>query len=481
VTSQRRRWIIGLLLVATAALGVRVTYVLAIERGDELSGDAFYYHTAANLLADGKGFIDPFRYVYGGEQERIVFDDEAVDSSAATALPPGHEEPTAGHPPVWTVTLAFFSLLGLRSVLSHQLVGACIGTAGVVLIAFAAREVARGVRFRAFGARGGGAENGGVADRVGLLAGAIAAVYPFLFINDGLVMSETMVVVVVAACTIAAVRFWRAPTVANAVVFGVLGGLAPLTRAELLPYLPIVAALALLRSALPWRERIQRYAICGVLAVAVVAPWVVRNLTAFDEPVFLSNGFGTVLVQTNCDATYGGQKLGYWELYCGLPQPLGPNGEPLDEAERDVALRKRALDYAADHKARLITVAVPARLGRMFAVYDPVQTIRFDILTEGRTFKISALGLAMYYPLLLLAVAGLWWQRRRGEPIAPLVTWIGLVALTAVLTFGNNRYRVSAEPALVILGSLGVHGLAVAWRERHATVPAAPGLAHSSS
>jgi hypothetical protein len=462
-----------LLLVATAALGVRVTYVLAIERGDELSGDAFYYHTAANLLADGKGFIDPFRYVYGGEQERIVFDDEAVEDTAATALLPGHEEPTAGHPPVWTVTLAFFSLLGLRSVLSHQLVGACIGTAGVVLIAFAAREVARGVRspdrLRAS------------ADGVGLLAGAIAAGYPFLFINDGLVMSETMVVVVVAACTIAAVRFWRAPTVANAVVFGVLGGLAPLTRAELLPYLPIVAALALLRSALPWRERIQRYAICGVLAVAVVAPWVVRNLTAFDEPVFLSNGFGTVLVQTNCDATYGGQKLGYWELYCGLPQPLGPSGEPLDEAERDVALRKRALDYAGDHKTRLLTVAVPARLGRMFAVYDPVQTIRFDILTEGRTFKISALGLVMYYPLLVLSLAGLWWQRRRGEPVAPLVTWIGLVAFTAVLTFGNNRYRVSAEPALVILGSLGVHGLVEAWRDRRAKVSAAPGLAHSSS
>src|SRR5690606_902253 len=145
-----------------------------------------------------------------------------------------------------------------------------------------------------------------------------------------------------AACTIAAVRFWRAPTVGNAVVFGLLGGLAPLTRAELLPYLPIVAGIALLRSALPWRDRIARYAICGVLAIAVITPWVARNLRAFDEPVFLSNGFGTVLVQTNCDATYGGQKLGYWELYCGLPQPLGPSGEPLDEAERDVVLRERA-------------------------------------------------------------------------------------------------------------------------------------------
>jgi hypothetical protein len=437
-----------------------------IERGDELSGDAFYYHTAANLLADGKGFIDPFRYVYGGEQERVIFADADVGETAATALPPGHEEPTAGHPPVWTVTLAFFSLLGLRSVLSHQLVGVCIGTVGVVLIAFAARELTRGVR------AGAEATRASTATGVGLLAGALAALYPFLFINDGLVMSETMVVVVVAACTITGVRFWRAPTFANAALFGLLGGLAPLTRAELLPYLPIVAAIALLRSELPWRERITRYAVCGAVAVAVVAPWVVRNLRAFDEPVFLSNGFGTVLVQTNCDATYGGQKLGYWELYCGLPQPLGPNGEPLDEAERDVVLRRRAFDYIGDHKARLVTAAIPARLGRMFAVYDPVQTIRFDILTEGRTFKISALGLAMYYPLALLAVAGVWAQRRRLEPLSPVVTWIGLVAVTAVISFGNNRYRVSAEPSLVILAALGLSSLAGIARASRTRVPA---------
>jgi hypothetical protein len=451
---------------------VRVGYVVTIERGDELSGDAFYYHTAANLLADGKGFIDPFRYVYGGEQERIVFDDAAVEDDAATSILPGHEEPTAGHPPVWTVTLGFFSWLGLRSVFAHQLIGAGIGALGVALIGLAAREVAMGVR------AGIDAARVKRADQIGLVAAGIAAVYPFLFINDGLVMSETMVVVVVAACTIAAVRFWRAPTVANAVVFGLLGGLAPLTRAELLPYLPIVAGLALLRSGLPWRDRIARYAVCGVLAVAVITPWLVRNLRAFDEPVLLSNGFGTVLVQTNCDATYGGQKLGYWELYCGLPQPLGPSGEPLDEAERDVVLRERAFDYIGDHTTRLVTVAVPARVGRMFAVYDPVQTIRFDILTEGRTFKISAFGLAMYYPLLAFSVAGLWSQRRRGEPISPLVTWIGLVAVTAVMTFGNNRYRVSAEPAFVILGSLGIHALAVALRRAPASrqagaVPAA--------
>jgi hypothetical protein len=161
----------------------------------------------------------------------------------------------------------------------------------------------------------------------------------------------------------------------------------------------------------------RRYAICGVVAVAVIAPWVVRNMRAFDEPVFLSNGFGTVLVQTNCDATYGGQKLGYWELYCGLPQPLGPSGEPLDEAERDVVLRRRAFDYIGEHEKRLVTVAIPARPGRMFAPTTP-QTIRFDISPRAARSR-SRRQLVMYY--LLLAGAGRHLEpARRGEPTALL-------------------------------------------------------------
>jgi hypothetical protein len=473
-----RRFAFLLTTIALVAFVVRLTYLLGVERGDELSGDAFYYHRAATLLADGKGFIDPYRYEYGGAQELLIFGD-AVEESAATALLPGHEEPTAGHPPAWTVTLAFFSVLGLRSVLAHQVIGVLVGTLGVVLIGLAAREVARGVRVRSDGSdehRAEGANEHGAegadehrAEIVGLVAAGIAAVYAFLFINDGLLMSETLVVVVVAACIIAAIRFWRAPTVGNAALFGVLGGIAPLTRAELLPYLPIVAALALWQAPLPWRTKLLRYATCGVIALAVVTPWVVRNLRAFDEPVFLSNGFGTVLVQTNCDATYGGEKLGYWELFCGLPQPLGPSGEPLDESARDVVLRERAFDYIGEHKQRFVTVALPARLGRMFAVYDPVQTIRFDILAEGRNFRISALGLAQYYVLAALAVAGGWSLRRRGQPLAPLLTWFGLVAVTALMAFGNSRYRVSAEPALVVLAALGV--VAIVQRRR----PVPPG------
>jgi hypothetical protein len=112
---------------------VRVGYVVTIERGDELSGDAFYYHTAANLLADGKGFIDPFRYVYGGEQERAGSTTPVDDTASTSILPVTRSSlPPSAHVDGHVGVLP----LPGRAVLTHQL-PACIGALGA-LIGYAA-------------------------------------------------------------------------------------------------------------------------------------------------------------------------------------------------------------------------------------------------------------------------------------------------------------------------------------------------------
>src|SRR5262249_31729609 len=55
------RWFAwSLLAVAVAALALRVAYVLLSRQHIKFGGDAHFYHAGANLLADGKGFIQPF-------------------------------------------------------------------------------------------------------------------------------------------------------------------------------------------------------------------------------------------------------------------------------------------------------------------------------------------------------------------------------------------------------------------------------------
>ena len=447
-----------LAVVGLLALAVRVGYVLTVERGDELPGDGFYYHQAALLLADGEGFVDPARFVFGGAQETVFFGEERATPSAATALPAGHREPTAGHPPAWTVLLAAVSLAGLRSVLAHQLTAALVGSLGVIMVGVLGRELRRGWSHEAH-------ED----ERVGIVAAALASVYACLWLSDGMVMSESLVVAVVALTGYCAVRFARGPSRATAVAMGAAGALAALTRAEFLVYLPLLALTLICTRRAVWRSLLGPLLGAGLVLGVLLSPWVIRNSLAFDQLVLVSNGSGTVLVQANCDATYHGEKLGYWELYCGLPQPLGPQGEPLDEAQRDAVLRHRGLDYIDGHRVRLVAVVIPARIGRMWAVYDPVQQLRFDMLVVGRNFRLSLLGLAQYYGLVPCAIAGAVVLRRRAQALAPMVLWPVTTTITAITAFGETRYRIASDVVIVVLAACAVDALIEHARRRSAS------------
>ncbi len=259
-TSTSCRWS----LVAIMALGfaVRLTYLRSRGGGHLLPGDARYYHLGANLLADGKGFTEPLYYEFG------------VRLQGAT------------HPPAFLVVLAGASAVGLRSILAHQLVGCVLGTITVGVVGLAGREIA--------------------GPRAGLIAAALSAVYPNFWLNDVVVMSETLVMLAAALVTLAAFRFWRTPTVGGGAILGVTLALAALTRAETVVMLILVAGPIVVYLE---RTRRQRAALLSVVVTAsllVMAPWIVYNVSRFHHPVFLSTGSGILLSAANCDETYYG-------------------------------------------------------------------------------------------------------------------------------------------------------------------------------
>lgn len=432
-----------LTLIAIAGVAVRLAHLTLIAANNPLSGDASSYHLAANLWADGLGFPEPFRHLFGGTDAVPL----STGGVSVIQTPIGHLEPTAGHPPVWALMLGIFSFLGATSILEQQVVSALLGIPAIVLTGLLGREVR--------------------SERLGLIAAAITAFYAFIWVNDGLLMAETPAIASAVATMLIGVRFWKQPTRRSAVFLGIVGGVAALTRAELVLFLPVVTAVVLVRTVLPWRERVLRYAICGLTSLLVCLPWFVRNSTAFDSPVFFSNGMGTVLVQSNCDATYFGPDLGYWNLDCGLPIPYGDDGGLLNEVERDTVVRERATSYISEHRSHLLTTVVPARIGRMWGIYEPIGQLRRDVLADRRSFAVSALGLVQFTLLVPAAVAGFFVVRRRRGPLLILSAWIPIATFTAATTFGNTRYRTAAETSIVILAAVALDAV-VGWRtSRH--------------
>jgi hypothetical protein len=227
-----------------------------------------------------------------------------------------------------------------------------------------------------------------------------------------------------------------------------------------------------------WSQRWKRRGLAALVAVVVIGPWVAYNNKPgrFERRVFIVAGSGIAMSYGQCDATYSGNLLGFWAWECGL----GVLPDTEDESAIDAAAREQALDYARAHLDEQPKV-LAARVGRLFHVYRPGQSVEFDDHLERRGLWPSRLALAMYYPVTLLAVAGIVVLWRRKLPVSPYLAVAGTVIVSAALTFGITRYRVAFDVAATVAAGVAVDALIGRWREpraaREASDPSAAGPA----
>jgi 4-amino-4-deoxy-L-arabinose transferase-like glycosyltransferase len=398
-----RRFTIALSVVVAGALVVRLVYVLVHLRHEPLGGDSLYYSLQGHDLAHGRWFIEPYRF----RLDHVT-------------------EPSAYHPPLFSLYLGVVSRLGADSFLAHRIAACVVGAAAVGAIGFLGRRLA--------------------GNRVGLLAAGIAALYPYLWINDAVVLSESLLALITALMLLAAYAFWRIPSPWRAAALGAGIGLLALTRAEgVLLFALLALPVAFAVPGLDWRGRLERIGVIALAALALVLPWVAFNLARFEAPAYLSTGSGVTLVDSSCNAVYSGPFIGWWSFLC-IPDRISNDEAVNDRENREVALR-----YVRRHTSDLPTV-VAARVGRMWGVFRPLQTADLD----GRGVNADRVGLAASYVLIPLAIGGLVMLRRRREPILPMLALGAMVTITAALFYGAVRFRVPADVAIVVCAAVAL-------------------------
>ena len=375
-------------------------------------------------------------------------------------------QPGAEHGMLTSLYLTPWSIGPSDGVFRQRFALTLLGIATVPVIGLTGRRLTDPLRRRAASVSGRGTP-----ERVGLIAAAIAAGYPNFWINDSVVMSETIAIFLVSLCLLVAMEHHRSVSVRSGIALGVLAGLAALTRSETVLYIPGFALL----SALLCRRRkraIWPAVALTIAGVATLLPWTIWNLSRFSEPVFLSTNDGTTLLGANCDFTYH-DDLGGWSILCLAPlEPVGA-GLP-DASERSVDRRDRALEYVADHIDR-VPLVVMARLGRMLDVYGLSSLVVLDVGEEKAEWAVWA-GIACWWVAALLAIAGwsiLYRRRlaRRWWLAIPLI----VVLITTVLLYGAHRIRAPGEPSVVLLAAVAV----VVWWERASSARSRPATIES--
>ncbi len=443
--TRARQFAIALGCVAVVALAVRVAFVVIVDPQVPRVGDASAYHLLANNLADGRGYIRPFDFLL---LDRV--------------------RPTAEYPPLFPGLVSVVSFVGFKSVEAQRLAMTLVGTGTVVVIGLLGRRV---------GGR-----------TAGLVAAAVAAVYPMLFLSDGVLMAETPYVFLVALALLLAYRAADAPSPARFALLGVVIGLSALTRAEglLLALVLVIPLVAFLRGT-DRRRRVLLGAVAISMTVVVVVPWTARNAVRLDAFVPVSNNVGTAVDGANCALVYSGDQIGLWRETFSALGPAArqrPQAEAcfegfdieargFDEADVANAHRSEGLDYARDHVGRLPAVAT-ARWLRTFGLFRPTQQIEFESL-EGRPKGWQELGTWMYWMLLPFAVVGAVLLVRKGwREVWPLLSTIVLVSITAISTYGQQRFRIAAEPAIVVLAAVAAIALARRFPATRRSAPERP-------
>jgi 4-amino-4-deoxy-L-arabinose transferase-like glycosyltransferase len=409
-TAFRRRLAVVVLVAAVWRFGV-----LAVDKWHQplLLNDSIYYAGQAQQLVNGVWF-------------REIFVDQ----------------PGAEHGPLTSTLLATVSWLPHPQGWQRAMTVLC-GVITVALLGVLGRRMAQGWTLDVR-----------LADRVGLVAAGIAAAYPNLWMNDGLVMSESVSVLTVVLALLAALRAVRTPSPRALLLLGASCGLGALARSELALLAPGFAVVIVCAHRDGWRRSVGRAAMIGAAAAALVAPWVTFNLVRFERPTTLTTNDGTTLLGSYCDASFHGPNRGGWSLLCVVNDPAySSDEEPSVRSERQ---RRLALDYARSN-VRDVPVVVAARIGRTLDLYGLDSLVAQDV-GEERYRWASWAGIVTWWLLAPMAVLG-WIRLGTGEPGGRRERWLLVVPcvgvlVTTIVFYGGHRIRSSLEPSVVIASAV---------------------------
>ena len=317
MTDNRRFWRI-LLLIVLGALVLRVGYVMLAKRTEPVLGDQIYYNAQANTIARGHGFTD-FR-----------------DGSAAGRAPAAHR--AGAHADVvgdgavrpgrrhLLVAAAHHDAVRRRGGAAHRAASAArvAGNRAGLVAAGDRRALPEPLDQRRPGDVGDARDPRGRARRSCSRTGS-------------------------SACRARRPRCGSVPRAGSPCSPAPSSGL-------LLPLMVLPVALFLHQ--FPFKRQLGLFLLACVAALAVVSPWLVANLTRFDEPVLFSTNDGLTICGANLHRTYYGEGTGLWALDCAaFPVPKG------DRSVVSNALRSDGLRFIRDHLGRL-PVVVGVRVAR---------------------------------------------------------------------------------------------------------------------
>jgi 4-amino-4-deoxy-L-arabinose transferase-like glycosyltransferase len=317
---------------------------------------------------------------------------------------------------------------------------------------------------------------------VGLVAAAITALWPNLVFHSGIVLTETLFLVVFVGMLLLALaspEVARQPGWRRVATVGALFGVAALIRPVSLVMAPLFLVL--------WRSdglarALRRLVVAVGAAALVVLPWSVSSTIRMESPVLLSLNLGdNFCIGNNPEAN------GAYGLYDYCFAGLAAGERPEFETRRQSETLDRGWRFIREQPGEALGL-VPDRArvtlrddgDGLFAASDWGTRPLFG---PDRMDALARLADAYYYAVAAAAVGGivvLVADRRRlagsGWPFFVLTAPVQLVA--PLVTFGDPRFKMPMYPVIAVTAAVAITAVALRGRwldERQAAGPSPRG------
>lgn len=421
-TAWRR--VAGPAAIVLVALALRIV-AIAVDTGYKPANDAFEYDFYARSIAAGHGYPESGYLLQGG--------------------------PTAIRGPGYPFLLGAVYAISGNSVTAGRLLNALLGALVVLLLYLIAKRV--------------------WGRRIGIATAALAAVFPPLVLAARDLVSEPLFIAVALGAVLCVLEFRRSGGMLRwAAAAGILCGLAALTRPTgFVLMVPVLVGVWTLRPRLAM-ESLRAPTLALLCTVVVLVPWTIRDALEFGRFVPITTSGGIAAAGTYNEASYrDSESHGAWRD----PQ-IVPTFTPLfttpgiDEGTVDVVLRRDARRFAWENPGYVASTTA-WNLLRLFEIVGGSVVDRHGNPVSDRGIgsadpaieRVSLCLAGILVAIGLWAIVGSGSRRRHAPPRVPrgpLFLWLVPILLIAAAApiAGLPRYRLPADPFLLILAAIGL-------------------------
>ncbi len=270
--------------------------------------------------------------------------------------------------------------------------------------------------------------------KVGLIAAAVAAIYPSFLVYTGELFTETILVFTLALSLYFLLKK-KGSKYLNSFISGIFFGAAVLGRPSilLLPILIFFILAVFKREDL--KEMLKRAAILILTMLIIICPWTLRNYRVHKDFVLVSTDCGYMAI-----SSYFYSEKGFGFSNDKLADELAEGAK--SETKIDKILTNYTMRRLAEDPGKFIKLL-------------PLKLLWFWEPFGGRDYNLGSCYDLIYGLVFLFFLFGLIGSRYMWRELLPIYTVIVYFALMSLIAYPSRRFRMQIEPFVIVLASYG--------------------------